>query len=178
MDFFKKNKVAGSIIILLVILNIVLISLFWFREFRRPDFSYRRDLSGRERPERMIGFFQHELGFNTEQTTKFTELRQAFFEEMKPIMKQIHDLRMALNEAIFNEHPDENKVRDLISQISELEQKRELAMFNHIGQVRGICTAEQRLKLKNLMRDVFRHNRPDFRADRPEHRKEYRGKRP
>jgi Spy/CpxP family protein refolding chaperone len=177
MDFFRKNKIAGAIIIILVALNLVLLGLFWLRDFRHPEFSFR-DRPGEERPERIMGFFRHELDLNQEQVGQFSEQRRLFFDEMKPIMKQIHELRVELTDAIFSDQPDENMVRSLITQISELEQKRELAMFNHIGQVRALCTPEQRLKLKDLMRDVMMHNRPDMRSDRMDRRPDKHSRRP
>jgi Spy/CpxP family protein refolding chaperone len=159
MDFFKQNKVAGSIIIILVVLNIVLISMFWLRGFRHPDFSLR-ERPRIERPARMANFFQRELGLTSEQVEKFDQQRDAFFQKMKPIMKQIHDLRMQLTDAIFAAQPDENLVKNLVAQISDLDQKREMAIFDHIKQVRAICTPEQQGKLKDLMRDVMMHFRP------------------
>jgi len=169
MDFFKKNKIAGAIIILLVVLNIVLITLFWLREFHHPNFAFR-DTSRKDRPERTMRFFQHELGFTDEQVADFAEQRRIFFDEMKPIIKQIHDLRMELTDAIFADQPEEDRVRILIGQISELEQKREFAMFSHIKQVSALCTPEQQIKLKDLMRDVMIHNRPEIRGERPDRR--------
>ncbi len=170
MDFFKKNKVAGTIIILLVVLNIVLITMFWLREFRHPAFALR-DLPRKDRPERMIGFFQRELELTDDQAAKYDTLRQAFFSEMQPIVKEIHNLRIGLTDAIFAENQDEAQVRGLINQIAELEKKRELTMFSHVNQVRAICKPEQRIKLKDLMRDVMIQIRPEIRGGRPEHRK-------
>jgi len=168
MDFFKQNKVAGSIIIVLVVLNIVLITMFWFRGFRHPDYSFR-ERPRTERPARMANFFQHELGLTGEQVEKFDLQRDAFFKEIKPIMKQVRDLRMQLTDAVFAAQPDENLVKNLISQISDLDQKREMAIFDHIKQVRAICTPEQQGKLKDLMRDVMMHFRPEAGEERMEH---------
>lgn len=177
MDFFKQNKVAGTIIIVLVVLNVVLITMFWFRGFRHPDFSFR-ERPRVERPERMANFFQHELGLTGEQVEKFNQQRDAFFKQIKPIMKQIHDLRMQLTDAVFATQPDENLVKNLIAQLSDLDQKREMAIFDHIKQVRAICTSEQQGKLKELMRDVMMHFQPDARGDRMEHHMDKRIPRP
>ena len=161
MDFFIKNKIAGSIIIILVVLNVVLISLFWYREFRRPDFR-SRDKSRSERPERIMGFVKHELALTDKQAEQFSTQRRIFFDEMNPLMQQIHELRLKLTEAVFADQPSEDSVYSLINRITEIEQKREEAMFNHIQKLRTICTPEQQRKLKRLMREVMMHTRREM----------------
>jgi Spy/CpxP family protein refolding chaperone len=160
----------------MVVLNLVLLTLFWLREFRHPEPAIGK-FPGKERPERIMGFFRHELDLTDEQVRKFTDLRQTFFGEMQPIVKQIHALRIELTDAIFSDQPEENEVRDLIAQISELEKERELAMFEHISHVRAICTPEQQVKLKDLMRDVMMHSRPDVRRDRMDRRPDMHNRR-
>ena len=169
MDFFIKNKVAGSIIIILVILNVVLISLFWYREFRRPDIGFR-DQPRSERPERIMGFVKQELGLTDEQAEQFTAQRRKLYDEMDPLLKQIHDLRMKLTEAIFADQPEKDTVYSLISRISATEQQREEAMFNHIQQLRAICSPEQQQKLRKLMREVMMHSRQEMHREPREHR--------
>jgi len=122
MDQFKKRRTANIFIIILIIMNITLLSAFWYKFIRTPSGSNDAVRVGREPfnsssdsdrfrvEERFKKFLKDELNFSTEQHDKFMELRHSHLEKVRVSRRQIDDLRKTLMDKLVEDKIDEENI--------------------------------------------------------------------
>lgn len=145
----NKSKVLISIIGILLLANIVLVSFFLLKK------------DGRKHDKRMdrktvIGnFLKKEIGFNDAQMQQYDSMSTGHSKYMKTMFETSRNSKdkqfKELTSANFSD-----SVMNSIADLSAASQKAlELQMFNHLKQVRALCTAVQLPKFDSLFVKVL-----------------------
>ena len=149
-DKYVKYKVFLWIVTVLIALNLLTLALIWFGkpEQRHDKFP--------PPPEHVAGFFKNELGWSKEQSDKFEQIREKYFNESKVLIDSVIFLRKELFKLI-SEGPSENEKASGISKnIGELQSKIDLQRYGHFRDIQNICdTPEQKKKFQEILMEVF-----------------------
>ncbi len=113
-------------------------------------------------PEDFKGHLQKELGLNSEQSQKISEMSQEFHQQRRSGKQQMFNLRHQYFDELAQASPDTLKLASLSRQIGEMESARIRNEYIHYRNIRSICTDEQAKKLDSLgrmrMQHRYRHN--------------------
>lgn len=167
MEIFAQNKLLKITIILLVIMNIITISSFVWKDFIRkpPPRKNENRESNLERDNNedkdVSAILKEELNLTESQTDQIKKLRSDFFDKEKMIVTQIRSERDSLNTAMFNKNTDEELAKSLARRIADNEYNMELLRFEQAQKFKSICTSEQLEKFEGLVKEIRDYFRPD-----------------
>lgn len=145
----NRSKVFLTIIGILLVANIAMITFFIMkkdtdRHQKRPD-----------RKEMIANFLKNEIGFSTAQLQQYDTLSTRHRENIKIMFdslrstkdKQFKDLTAGnFSDSVINSVADQSAVSQKIM---------ELQMFNHLKNIRMLCTPEQLPKFDSLFVKVL-----------------------
>lgn len=157
MDIFSQNKFLIKTIVLLVLLNVIMVGFFVFKEtkFNRPPHPYPKDGNYKK-----IGaVLKKELNLTDKQVIQFEEIRKQNAEKQEGYKKIIKQDKDDMNQEMFNKKSDEEKVISLAKKIAENEYQIELLHFEQAKKLKAVCNEDQLDKFEDLVieiRDYFR----------------------
>lgn len=145
----NKSKVLVAIIVMLMLANIVLVSFFLLKKD-----TGRRD-KHEDRKAMIAGFLKNEIGFSTAQLQRYDTLSN---DHRDNIRKMFDSLRSSKDKQ-FKQLAAGNfsdSVMNTVAEQSAISQKlMELQMFNHLKNIRALCTADQLPKFDSLFVKVL-----------------------
>ena len=160
----NRNKVFLTIIGILLVANIAMVSFFLLKKDggkreKRPD-----------RKTMIANFLKTEIGFSTAQLQQYDTLSTKHTENMKSIFDSLRSSKdkqfKVLTAADFND-----SVMNSIADQSAVTQKiMELKMFNHLKNIRMLCTPEQQPKFDSLFVKVLNRRGGDARKKQPDNK--------
>jgi periplasmic protein CpxP/Spy len=157
MDLFKQKRISSWLIVLLILLNVSTLYLLWSKEIKKPD---RPAPQTRERSEKFNSFLREKLQFSANQIQEYEQYRDKHAEQTRKLMNQTHDLKQKLLNEIFNEEPDTTRSDKLAEEIGIRQTQIERITFSHFLDLKKLCGKEQQNKLRALIDDFHRKNRP------------------
>lgn len=140
-----NSSYSKLIIGALVLLNLILLSVFFFL---RPQYGERK----RPNPN---DFLKRELNLMEDQVVKFMELRKVHFQKVKKESKAIRTLKNEMLGVISRELPDTLKAYMIADQIGIKEANREKLLVQHYIALQAECTPEQRQKLERVFKEAM-----------------------
>lgn len=159
MDIFTQNKILIRTIVVLIVLNLVWIGFFIFKEIkpRHEPLLFPRNEDYKD----VSGILKKELNLTNKQVAQFDEIRKQNFEEQAALKEIIREDKDAMNQEMFNKNSDELKVKSLIKQISDNEYQIELLHFEQAKKLKAVCNDEQLDKFEDLVLEIRDYFRPD-----------------
>ena len=138
-----RNKILVLIIAVLLISNLILVGFMVFakKEERRPQ----------ERGRSFSEFFEKQLGFTPEQVTKFHQMRDEHFENIRPVLKNVRTAKDSLFSLMSRPDLPDSVIENAANNLAQNEKVQELLSFNHFRRVRELCTEEQKPKFDSLI---------------------------
>ena len=159
MDIFKQQKYLKRTILILVLINIVLISFFVWREIKPhhtpllfPQNEAYHDVST---------ILKRELNLNQNQVSKLNEIRERYYLKEIDLKKKIKDLKDSMNDEMFKNDSHDIKIITLAEEISINEYKMEMLRYNQAKELKSICTPQQQLRFEALVKEIRDYFRPD-----------------
>lgn len=157
MDVFSQNKIFIKTIVLLVLLNVVLIGFFIFKEARpnRPPHRFEDDGNYNK----IAVILKKELNLTNKQVVQFEAIRKQNSGDQAALKAIIKKDKDAMNQEMFNKKSDEEKVISLAKRITENEYQIELLHFEQAKKLKAVCDENQLDKFEDLVieiRDYFR----------------------
>ena len=146
MDYLKKKKIIGWLVLLLVLLNTATLTKLWL------DNGQRGPRGGRGGSEDLL---TKELSLNKEQIQQFENLRKKHFRAMEDIRSEQHKARKSLHEQWQNENAAA-EVNVLSSKIGDLQKSLEMQTYKYFSSIRILLTDEQKAKFDAIIHDVMR----------------------
>jgi protein CpxP len=142
-----RNKILVLIIGVLILSNLVLggFMLFGKKETKKPQ----------ERGKSFSDFFEKQLGFTPEQVTKFHQLRDEHFENIRPILKEVRTAKDSLFSLMHQENLPDSVLEKAANYLAQKEKAQELQSFRHFSRVRDLCTEDQKVKFDSLMNKII-----------------------
>jgi Spy/CpxP family protein refolding chaperone len=110
--------------------------------------------------------FIKKLNLTPTQTPKFKEMARNHHENSVKITESIKDRKRKIADILKEDHPDTSEAKRIIAEISEKQVELEMLTFNHLLDVRKLCTKDQIPKFNDFigrmaeMLDNRRENRP------------------
>lgn len=155
MDFIRRNKLLGSLVIVLVIFNAALLAFLWFG---RKEKSNPKGSVGENK------FLEEQLNLSPEQTTELKSLRQSHFRLIEQYQKELNETRRQLH-GLWNKENSNEQAKTLSAKMGEVQSKIEYATYDHFASIRAICTPEQQQTFDRIISEVLR---PEQSGQRPQ----------
>ena len=159
MDIFTQNKILIRTVIVLIVLNLVSIGFFIFKEIRPPHepllFPKNEDYKD------VSGILKKELNLSDNQVAQFDEIRKQNFEKQAALKEIIREDKDAMNQEMFNKNSDETKIIQLAKKVSQNEYQIELLHFEQAKKLKAVCNKEQLDKFEDLVLEIRDYFRPD-----------------
>jgi periplasmic protein CpxP/Spy len=159
----NKSKILLTIIGILLIANIAMVSFFLLKKDGNKYDKQRPD-----RKTMIASFLKDEIGFSTEQLQQYDTLSTGHRENMKKMFdslrsskdKQFKELAAGnFSDSVINSVADRSAVSQKIM---------ELQMFNHLKNVRLLCTPEQLPKFDTLFVKILNRRGGEGRKKDPD----------
>ena len=146
MDYLRKNKLIGWVVLVLIIMNAVTLTMLWIgknannRQGKRPG---AKDL--------LIS----ELNLTKEQIGEVEKLRKAHFSSMNQLRGEARESRRDMHE-LWQTDGSEDKVSSLAKRLGEIQETMELQTFDHFSKIRELLDQGQKSKFDKIIHDVLR----------------------
>ncbi len=153
----NKSKVLITIIGILLIANIALVSFFLLKK------------DGRKHEKRMdrktvIGnFLKIEIGFNDAQMQQYESISTGHSKYMKTMFETTRNSKDKQFKELTSTNFSDSIMNSIAEQSATSQKALELQMFNHLKQVRALCTVEQLPKFDSLFVKVLNKRGADRR---------------
>ena len=167
MDIFAQKKLLIRIIIVLVAVNILFMGFVIWKEVvppRKPqqvNQTNSRDVSD---------ILEKELNLNPDQVNQIRRLRSNFAMKEQELTAAIRSGRDSMNNKMFKEDLNEEAIKSLARQISDLEYTMEMLRFEQAKALRSICSPEQAEKFNKLVKEIRDYFRPENKQGRQQGR--------
>lgn len=153
----NRSKVFLTIIGILLVANIALVSFFLMK----------KDGSRREKkPEWktvISGFLKNEIGFDTVQLNKYYSLSDRHRESMKKMMDSLRTPKDKQFNELAAANFSDSAMNTMAGQSATVQRAMELQMFNHLKNIRLLCTQEQLPKFDSLFGKILNRKGGDGR---------------
>lgn len=150
MNYFSTQRVITWTILLLILLNLSTLALLWLARFQKPAVPPPKD--GDRATEQ---FLQQELGLTDEQARQFEELRQQHFEQSKPVVDAMQQLKRELLEEVFASAPDQETMQNLAAEIGTNQAALETLRYRHFLELKSLCQPDQAQKFRALFHEIY-----------------------
>lgn len=156
--FENKHFTVGSISIL-VILNLVLIGLLIAPKFGKRD-SDRKD---RDQGDRRSAYIAKKLSFTDSQIETYDSLNTNHRQETIALQQKIDQKRREMFKLTRNKDASLGKADSLTTEIGALVSNMEFRTYEHISNIRALCTPDQLQELDSLLQRMIKNRRNDGR---------------
>jgi hypothetical protein len=158
----NRSKVFLAIIGILLVANIALVSFFLLK---------KDDGKREKRPDKkamISAFLKNEIGFDTVQLKQYDTLSDRHKEKMKKMMDSLRTPKdQQFNELAASNFSD-SAMNTMAGQSATSQKTMELQMFNHLKNIRLLCTPAQLPKFDSLFGKVFNKKGGDGKKKAPE----------
>ncbi|WP_299529217.1 Spy/CpxP family protein refolding chaperone [Ulvibacterium sp.] len=142
----KKNLLLSLLMIFLMVMNGVLL----YMTVKEPD--------GKPGPPR--DFIFKELNFTAAQRMEFQEINAEHHRKMRALDDRTRKLKELLFSNLGSEGFSDQELDSITSSIGNLSQEREKEIFSFFNTLERMCDAEQKRKLKRIVRGALRRPGP------------------
>jgi Spy/CpxP family protein refolding chaperone len=144
MEKQNSNKVLISIIAILLISNIAILTFFLMKKEgghmgKRPD-----------RKAMIADFLKKEIGFSGAQLQQYDTLSDRHRENMKKMFENLHSSKDKQFKQLTAGDFSDSIINNVADQSAASQKTMELQMFNHLKNIRMLCTPEQLPKFDSL----------------------------
>ncbi|HCT52096.1 MAG TPA: hypothetical protein DF712_06505 [Balneola sp.] len=152
MGLFENKRFTIISISVLVLLNLILIGLVVGPELGKRD----RD---RKDGDRRRAYVEKELGFTKEQKQAYDSLNSSHRTETKALQQKIDEKRREMFRLTQLDDVSIETIDSLTTDIGTLVSNMELRTYEHISNIRALCTPEQLQKLDSLVQRMIKSKR-------------------
>lgn len=155
MDIFKQNRYLSVVIVLLVILNLAALTMLWLGRPDRQPPRFER-LNAIEEQNRISQMLKDELNFDKQQVDKYLKLRKDHSEKVRRLNEEMQRIKKQMFDEALKDiaQPELSDSLLAISQSKQAEIER--LTYQHLLELKNLCKAEQKDKLKLLIHELFR----------------------
>jgi Spy/CpxP family protein refolding chaperone len=151
MDIFSEKRTLVGIIIVLVIVNLGALIVLWIG---RPQNG--PPPKGPATEQKHLQRLMHdELGFDAAQIDTYLQLRQAHREQAQQMEMEIRQLKKQMFDEVLQETPEPALSDSLLRLTQEKQAQLEQLTYQHLLDLKKLCTPEQQKELRLLISEVF-----------------------
>lgn len=159
MGLFENKRFTIVSISVLVILNLVLIGLIIGPRFGKKDYN-------RKGEDRRSEFIARKLGFSSTQKQSYDSLNVRHRKETKMLQQRIDGKRREIFQLTRNKDASIEMADSLSSVIGTLVSDMEFRTYEHISNIRALCTEDQLQRLDSLVQQMIKSRKPDDQNNR------------
>ena len=159
MDIFSKHKLLSRSVLFLVVLNLVTLGFFVWKEFKPHKEPLLFPIN--ESYKDVSNILKKELHLSNKQVIQFDKIRSQNFIKQAYLKRIIRNQKDAMNLEMFNKNSDEQKIMQLARQIANNEYAMEMLRYNQAKELKAVCTPEQLEKFEKLVLEIRDYFRPD-----------------
>ncbi|MEO7393646.1 MAG: hypothetical protein ABIU11_01820 [Chitinophagaceae bacterium] len=142
------NKILIFFTIALLITNVVLVYFLW---------NNKKHYSGRHKGGERGDWMVNELKLDDKQKAEHKKLKEAHFASLKPIFDSITAERSRLYNLLKEPVINDSLVSYYVKAIGDKHSLVSEYTFEHFKTMRAICTAEQKIKLDQIIQKIVKH---------------------
>jgi periplasmic protein CpxP/Spy len=157
MDIFAQRKLLISTVIALVIINLVSISFFVWKDYKN---NKEGRIPNEPNPDKVKAILTKKLNLTEGQSKKMTALRLDFYGKEKVLSKIIRAERDSMNDIMFNSNTDDTIIKSLALNVSANEYKMEMLRYEQAKELKTICTPQQLQKFETLVKEIRDYFKP------------------
>ncbi len=170
MDIFKQNRFLGSVIVLLVILNLMTLAMLWLGRPQRP--AGRPAPAGQGRDQRrgedqLQNVLRGELAFDDTQIEEYRQLTRRHREDVRRLNEEIRRTKQQMFEAVLEDSPKPELSGSLLALAQQKQAEIERSTFQYFLDLKNLCRPDQRGQLRAIIEDLFRQAPGRQGEDRP-----------
>lgn len=154
MDYFRKNKLLGILVLLLVVVNITVLALLWFQKG-----THKRG-PGRDGSRHGQEFLEMQLNLSDEQLQQVKQMRRDHFGKMQSLHEASRDARKKLH-GLWNVENSEANAENAANEIGRIHGQIELQTYRHFAGIREILNETQKEKFDEIITEVLLRGGPD-----------------
>jgi len=154
MGLFENKRFTVISISVLVILNLVLIGFITTSAFDK------RERNRKSSDDRRAEYIAKKLGFSDTQKEAYDSLNTQHRDATDELQRVINDKRREVFSLTREENNSPEVADSLTSEIGRLVSKMELRTYDHVLNVRALCTPEQLETLDSLVQAMIKSRRP------------------
>jgi predicted nuclease with TOPRIM domain len=152
MSLFENKRFTIISISILVLLNLVLIGLIVGPQFGKKEYD-RRD------GDRRSAYIAKKLGFTEVQKEAYNQLNTNHRAETKALQQKVDEMRREMFRLSRLSDVPVEQVDSLTNEIGSLVSNMEFRTYEHISNVRALCTPEQLQQLDSLVQRMIKSRR-------------------
>lgn len=165
MGLFENKRFTILALSVLVILNLILIGFIASSTYHKRDRDYK---SGENR---RAEFIAKKIGFSDSQKQAYDSLNTIHGSETRSLQNTINDKRRQVFALSRAENNSPEIADSLTTEIGFLVSKMELRTYEHIVNVRALCTPDQLQTLDSLIQAMIKYRRPNKADDNDQNRR-------
>jgi Spy/CpxP family protein refolding chaperone len=143
----NKQRILIIALVVLVLLNITTLSFLWMTKYDKHPHRSKKNKPHVEQ------YLTRKLDLSTEQAKSFKLAREQHFEQTHELQRSLHDNRKKLTELLSD--ADTSKQNELFQKIANQNIQIEKLNFQHLQNLRSVCTDEQKLKFDSVIFKVI-----------------------
>ena len=152
MDIFSEKRTLTGIIILLVILNLATLLMLWLG---RPH-TLAQPKGPAAEQKHLQRLLQDDLGFDATQANTYSRLRADHRAQSRQLIQEIRQLKKQMFDDVLQDTPQPALSDSLLQLTQEKQAQLERLTYQHLLDLKKLCTPEQQQALRLLMHDLFR----------------------
>ncbi len=158
----NRSKILVAIIVILMIANIVLVSLFLLK-----NDGGRRN-KHQDRKAMIAGFLKNEIGFNAEQLQQYDTLSDNHRKNIKDMIGNLKSSKDNQFKQLAAGNFSDSVINKVAEQSAISQKMMELQMFAHLKNVRMLCKPEQLQKFDSLFVKILSRRGGEGRKNNPD----------
>lgn len=147
MSANSKNKILLIAVAILLLTNIAMLAFFLMGPPKKGGHGGREAM--------MTEFLQKEMGFNPQQIQQYDTLSKQHREKMKAMFEEVGKNKENQLKQLGAADFSDSSINSIAGQSIEKQKLLEISMFEHLRDVRRICTPDQRPKFDSLVYKVL-----------------------
>jgi len=156
MGLFENKRFTVVSISILVVLNLILISLIIGPKLGKKEYN-------RGDGDRRSAYIAKKLGFTENQKEIYDSLNVSHRQETRALQQKVDQKRREMFRLTQSKNSPIEKADSLTSEIGFLVSDIEFRTYEHISNVRALCTPEQLVQLDSLVQRMIKARRSDDR---------------
>jgi len=156
MNYFTKKNIAIWAIIILVLINILTLLLLWRTQLDKPDPDFSRIYMRHERMKKSSQYLEHHYNFDKMQIEQFFDFKDKHYNQSSGKLEEIKNLRKEIYNELFNEHPDTNKVNEIIDKIGGKYSEITQMNFYHFLEMKKLFPDDKQDQYIQFVKDIIK----------------------
>jgi protein CpxP len=161
MNTLQKNRWFSLLVALLIVVNIVMIAMFWWQHKNRPE----QPAGGRGNA---AEFVIKALALDSNQQQAYQQLREEHQQQMRAIKERSREQKEAYLDLFTKDSVTDEVKNAAIDANAAIEKETALVTYQHFRKLRALCNAQQKEKFNEIIGQVLRMMSPPPGGRRPD----------